>query len=116
MQNTKEKGEIEFVIYYDFAEKHFVGVCLTFNIVIEGVDSVSMEQELREAANRHVQTVREGQLPDTLLNRSAPKLYWDIYHEAQKWTRDAVSSEGQFDQSPAPMRQFVAPSYLQPAV
>jgi predicted RNase H-like HicB family nuclease len=82
--NTKKSGRVEFVVYYDFTDKHFVGVCLTFNIVMEGEDGAVLEQELRKAAELHIETVKAQKLSDDLLNRPAPKKYWDIYHESQK--------------------------------
>jgi len=82
-KNIKKAGRVEFVVYYDFADKHFIGVCLTFNIVIEGNDPVVLEQELRKSAELHIQTVKEQDLSDELLNRPAPKKYWDIYYESQ---------------------------------
>lgn len=77
--NTKEKGLIEFVVFHDKKTKHFVGVCLTFDIVEEGDNPESLMNSLTEAAKLHVDVVQKENLSDELLNRYAPKKYWDKY-------------------------------------
>lgn len=81
--NTKERGVVEFLIMCEEGNDKFIGVCLTFNILQEGDDPMDLLQELREAAKLHVETVIEKNLPDTLLNRPAPKKYWDLYSKAR---------------------------------
>ncbi len=75
MKNTKETGIIEFTV---FKEKNsFVGVCLTFDIIVEGTDYDQVKQEIEDAAVLHLETVRELNLSDELLNRPAPQKYWN---------------------------------------
>jgi len=80
--NTKRKGFIDFLIIKK--EDGYLGVCLTFNIVQEGKDPVAITSSLREAAKLHLETVIEKDLPDTLLNRSAPAKYWKLYEKARQ--------------------------------
>jgi len=78
--NTKNKGTIEFLVYKE--GKTFVGVCLTFDIVEEGSDSERLMESIQEAAQGHLEVVRKNNMSDDLLNRHAPKEYWNIYYKA----------------------------------
>lgn len=78
--NTKEKGAIEFLVYKK--GRIFVGVCLTFDIVEEGDNPEKLMESIQAAAQGHLEVVREKNLPDDLLNRYAPKEYWDVYYKA----------------------------------
>lgn len=75
--NTKKSGVIEFLIYKE--KDAYVGVCLSFNIIEEGDDIQKVSEQLEEAARLHLRVVRDENLPDALLNRHAPKEYWDKY-------------------------------------
>lgn len=77
--NTKKRGLVEFVVFQNKKRNHFVGVCLTFDIIEEGDDPESLMDSLTEAAKLHVEVVQKENLPDKLLNRYAPKRYWDKY-------------------------------------
>lgn len=74
-RNTNEKGLIEFTIFEESGG--YVGVCLTFDIVVEGNDYEQVRKELLEAAQLHLETVYKHELPEDLLNRPAPQEYWD---------------------------------------
>lgn len=73
--NTKEKGLVEFTIFEEHST--FIGVCLTFDIVVEGANYEEVRQELIDAAKLHIETVKKNDLPVELLNRHAPQEYWD---------------------------------------
>lgn len=55
----------------------YVGVCLTFDIIVEGENYDEVRQELMDAATLHIETVRKNNLSEELLNRHAPKEYWE---------------------------------------
>lgn len=78
MKNTKEKGTIQFLVYK--SGKSYVGVCLTFDIVEEGSNPKELTQSIIEAAKLHLETVIKHDLSDDLLNRPAPKEYWDKFY------------------------------------
>ena len=78
-KNTKEKGNIEFFVYKTKSENAYTGVCLTFDIVEEGSNPDALMKSLEEAALLHLEAVRIKNLSDTLLNRPAPKKYWNKY-------------------------------------
>ncbi|KKR61375.1 hypothetical protein A2643_02985 [Candidatus Nomurabacteria bacterium RIFCSPHIGHO2_01_FULL_39_220] len=78
-KNTKKEGTIEFLVYKE--GKTFVGVCLTFDIVEEGKNPEKLMESIQEAAQGHLEVVREKNMSDDLLNRYAPKEYWNIYYK-----------------------------------
>lgn len=99
-KNTKEKGNIEFFIYQNKSGGNFTGVCLTFDIVEEGTDPESLMKSLEEAALLHIEAVRENKLSDTLLNRPAPKKYWNKYLQSLERLQRKPASPVSFQVSP----------------
>ena len=102
-RNTKKGGLVEFLVYKE--GKTFVGVCLTFDIIEEGKDPHKLMQSVREAALGHLRTVRDLGLSDELLNRHAPKEYWQKY-EALQSARKLTPSPYEFSAMTYP--QFLA--------
>ncbi len=82
IQNTKEEGLVNFLIYRDSRAKHYTAVCLTFDIVEHGKDPVKLRESIEEAALLHIEAVVEGNLDSKLLNRSAPKKYWKKLYDS----------------------------------
>ena len=74
-KNTKKEGIVEFTLFEEGG--HYVAVCLTFDIVLEGDDPTVLKMEIVKAAQLHMETVKELDMSDDLLNRSAPKEYWE---------------------------------------
>jgi hypothetical protein len=66
---------VEFAIFPE--DDSFVGVCLTFDIVVEGNNYDEVRHQLIDAASVHIETVRKNNLSADLLNRPAPKEYWN---------------------------------------
>lgn len=81
--NTKARGLVEFLIFKEGTQ--YVGVCLTFNIVVEDKDVEKVEKSVEDAAKLHLRVVQKKKLPDELLNRHAPKEYWDRYEAFCKY-------------------------------
>ncbi len=95
MRNTKKRGIYELFVYPE-KKGHYVGVCLTLNIVEEGPDPEDLIDSLAEAARGHVLAVIKEGLNDDLLNRPAPQEYWDKYRKFQ----DYVSSRKKTPEHP----------------
>jgi len=109
--NTKEKGVFKFVIYLD--GKHFVGVCLTLNIIEESKNPHQLLNHLIEAAFGHLEVVRKENLDDALLNRHAPKEYWEKYYSVSKDKMDKFLKKigeilGKERKMPLPMKEELA--------
>lgn len=81
-KNTKRRGLMEFLFYRQGSR--YIGVCLTFNILEEGKDLELLKRSVEEAARLHLIAVIKKNLSDDLLNRHAPKKYWEKYFVAQK--------------------------------
>lgn len=81
-KNNKNEGIVEFLIYPE--EDKYVGACLTFDIIEEDKDYNTLKKSLEEAAILHIKTVKNKNLSEALLNRSAPKEYWDKYEELKE--------------------------------
>lgn len=73
---------VEILVYKE--KDIFVGVCLTFDIVEEGTDALSVLKSIKEATELHLNTVIKNNMSDDLLNRYAPTEYWEKYFEATK--------------------------------
>src|SRR3990167_506369 len=86
-KNTKKEGTIEFLVYKE--GKTFVGVCLTFDIIEEGTDALSVLKSIKEATQVHLNAVVKHNMTDDLLNRYAPVEYWEKYFETIKKTQTA---------------------------
>ena len=77
MKNSYKKGSITLFIYPE--SNKFVGVCLELDIVEEGNDLEWVKNSLLDATRTHVEIVVKNKLSETLLNRPAPKEYWDKF-------------------------------------
>ena len=78
--NTVQKGSVRCMVFKD--GNTWYAVALEFNIVEEGDNPTELMSSIIEAAQGHLEVVRKLNLPDDLLNRHAPKGYWDRYYKA----------------------------------
>jgi len=81
-KNTKKEGMVEILVYKE--GNTFIGVCLTFDIVEEGKNALDVLKSIKEAIQLHLNTVVKNNMSDDLLNRYAPREYWDKYFQATK--------------------------------
>lgn len=77
IKNTKEQGSFTVFAYPE--KKKFVAVCLHFNIVEEAGSIEEALKSVEEASILHLEVVIKKNLSDDLLNRLAPKKYWNKY-------------------------------------
>lgn len=75
--NTYKYGTATFLFL--IRKSGIIGVCLEMNIVKEGKKFEGVKRELIETVQDYVDTVTKENLPEYLLNRPAPKEYWEIY-------------------------------------
>ena len=90
--NTKREGTLEFFVYGQ--GNKFIGVCLTLDIVEEGDDPQNLMNSIVESAMGHVSVVQSQKLDDSLLNRPAPKEYWDRYFNVLKKMQENARPKG----------------------
>ena len=81
--NTKESGSLTFFSYFDKEEESFVTVCLEMDIVKVSMDHDESAKEAIEAVRHIIELVGKGELDEEVLNRNAPKQYWDLYEASQ---------------------------------
>ncbi|MFA6536986.1 MAG: hypothetical protein WCT18_01155 [Patescibacteria group bacterium] len=79
MTNTKKKGIARTIILKKGLK--FVAVCLDFDLFEESKDFEKVEKAIKEAIIGYVENVCKNKLADSLLNRPAPKKYWDMYYK-----------------------------------
>ena len=80
--NTKNSGSARIFI---FPEKHgYTAICLDFGVLGFGETLEEAEKDIKDAVIGHLETVRENNLPDYLLNRPAPEEYWKKFEAYQK--------------------------------
>lgn len=90
MKNTKKKGNFQIFSYFDSEIQSYVGVCLEFNIVLTGNDPAAVANEVMRMSLTHIQTVKNLNLSNDLLNRHAPKEYWDLFEKIKSQKNTTV--------------------------
>ncbi|MCX6812455.1 MAG: hypothetical protein NTW79_02440 [Candidatus Berkelbacteria bacterium] len=73
------------MIYKRARDKNYTGVCLDLDIVEEGSDPVVLKQSLEEAAQGYLEIVCKENLSEKLLNKPAPKKYWSVIQDLEKY-------------------------------
>ena len=82
-----KQGLLRFIIYKRPKDKLFTGVCLDLDIVEEDKDPEKLRKSLEEAVRGYVEAVDKNDLPKKLINRPAPKKYWKILSDIEKYLR-----------------------------
>lgn len=77
MRNTKHSGMVTFFIYQH--KGGYQGVCLELNIIEEGKSQDAVIGQLDEHVKAYIEYVCQHGHCDELLNRPAPKKYWDRF-------------------------------------
>jgi len=84
MSNSKERGILNFFIFFDIKEKEYVGFCIDLGILKFGTDLEKMKSDLEEAAQGYVKNIGQYDLSDKLLNQHEVipeeyRMYFDTY-------------------------------------
>jgi hypothetical protein len=83
MRNTKERGQFTLFVYKE-KPNYYIGICLEFDIVKEGKNASEVMELLEKASIGYLQTVIKENLSDDLLNKRAPKKYWQKYKQFEE--------------------------------
>jgi hypothetical protein len=78
--NTKKRGVLRFLVYFDPKDEEFIGVCMDLGIIKCGKNSDQVKQDVVEASIGYLETICKDNLPDKLLNQKPPKEYIDIFN------------------------------------
>jgi len=87
MRNTKKQGLLRFLIYKRSKDKLFTGICLDLDIVEQSENPEKLRKSLEKAAQGYIEAVIKKDLDGELLNKPAPKKYWKIISEIEKYLR-----------------------------
>lgn len=95
-KNTYKQGKLQYLFYKQ--GKKYVGVCLDLNIYEEGSNFEDVLKTVTKMSQDHVKYVIKNKLSEDLLNRPAPKKYWELYNKTTtgKTKNTLISSPYQF--------------------
>lgn len=80
--NTYQSGIITYLVLKE--KDKFLGICMEFDLEAEGKTLEETKNRIEDYSRAWLENVVQNQLPETLLNRSADKKYWDILKIAKK--------------------------------
>lgn len=78
MKNTKREGKFTLFVYRE-KSNYYIGVNLDFDLIQEGKNAPETMEKIKEVSLGFLETVIKKNLSDDLLNRAAPKEYWEKY-------------------------------------
>jgi len=78
MKNTKKQGKFTLFVYPE-KPNYFIGVCLEFDLIQEGKTAQETMENIKRASWNYLITIIKKRWSDSLLNKQAPKVYWDKY-------------------------------------
>ena len=81
MKNTKKQGKFTLFVYRE-KPNYYIGVNLDFDLIQEGKTAPETIEKIKEASLGYLETVIKKNLSDDLLNRPAPKEYWERYRKS----------------------------------
>lgn len=78
MRNTKKQGKFTLFVYQE-KSNYYIGVNLHFDLIQEGKTIQEAIENIERVTWGYLKTVIKKKWSDDLLNRPAPKEYWDKY-------------------------------------
>ena len=77
--NTCNSGRLTYLVVKE--KDKYIGVCLEFDLVIEAETQQKAKEQIEDYARLWLKNVAKNKLSEELLNKPAPKEYWDIYEK-----------------------------------
>ena len=81
--NTKQSGVARVIIFP--VKGKYKAVCLDFDIIKEAKTRQEVEAQIKESIEGYIINIFKNNLDTKLLNRNAPKKYWDMYYKYEKF-------------------------------
>lgn len=111
MKNTKQSSAATVFIYPD--KDRYIGVCLELDLIDDDRDKDVLAERMKKGVESYIAYIQKRNFDDALLNRPAPKKYWNKFYqfldgmreEEKKRLRPATRSGGATQTSAA--RDFV---------
>lgn len=91
--NTYESGSVTFLIILE--RKKYKGVCLEFDLTVEADSFQEAKRLIEDYAKVWHKNAVVHKLPEEVLNRPAPKKYWQIYRELVEQDLKKLEAERQ---------------------
>ncbi len=79
MKNSKQLGSATVFIYP--SKDRYIGVCLELDLVDEGKDRDELVERMKKRVDSYISYIHKKDHDDALLNRPAPKKYWNKFYE-----------------------------------
>jgi hypothetical protein len=83
MKNTKQSGKFT-LFAYQHKSHYFIGVCLEFDLIVEGRTLIEAKKRILESSLNYLCTVIKNNLSEKLLNFSPDPIYLKKYLELLK--------------------------------
>jgi predicted RNase H-like HicB family nuclease len=81
--NTKQHGLARIFVFPE--KNNYVAVCLDLDIIEEAATREDVLAQINEAVIGYIENAIKNNLDDKVLNRPAPKEYWDLFEKYLKW-------------------------------
>jgi hypothetical protein len=104
MKNSKHFGEATVFIYP--GKDKYIGVCLELDLVDEDKDKDVLAERMKQRLESYVSYIHEKGFDDKLLNRPAPKKYWNKFYQFLELMREEEKKR----MNAKPMSRPMAPS------
>lgn len=75
--NTYNNGKVTHIIFEN--KGVFIGVCLEFDLEVFAKTGKEAEEQLDDYTKAWLENVKKNKLPEELLNKPAPLIYWKLY-------------------------------------
>jgi len=79
MKNSNQLGSATVFIYP--SKDRYIGVCLELDLVDEDKNRDVLNERMKKRVNSYIAYIHKKNYDDTLLNRPAPKKYWNKFYE-----------------------------------
>ncbi len=89
--NTYKSGAITYLIFKE--KEKFIGVCLEFDLEVDANTLEEAKERITDYSHTWLENVANNKLSEELLNRPAPKKYWDIYKQAVKNAQQRLEAQ-----------------------
>lgn len=95
--NTYNSGSVTFLLLKE--KNKYLGVCLEFDLVIQADTIQEAKEEIEDYVKLWHKNTVKNKLPEELLNKPAPKKYWEIYEKLVKQDLKKIEAEKQVSRS-----------------
>lgn len=93
MNNNKNSGNLNFIIYQDQETKEYCGLCIELGIYDSSDNLESLKKNLIDASKGYVHSVMKDKLSDELLQVAPTESHLDIYKKSLTALQPMINSE-----------------------